>query len=163
MARDPRLRLSRSWTTRPRRPTESDADYNFVDRAAFLAHLERGGFLEWNELATSGHLYGTPLSEAEDPDHDVLLVIEVNGAEQVLAKVPDALMILVQPPSDDALRDRMRKRGDDPAEIEARVALGRQEVEKGRRLTPNVVVNDDLARCTDEVARILERHRSSSS
>ena len=124
--------------------------------------MAAGGFLEWAELPTSGHLYGTPRTEAEGPD-DVILVIEVQGAAQVLDRVPGALMVFIAAPDEESLRERMQARGDDPTEVEARIELGRRETETGRALAAAVVVNDDLARSVDEVARILQRHRSSAS
>lgn len=154
LARDPVLVLSRSWTTRPRRPSETDASYNFVDRATFLAHVEEHGFLEWAEYL--GNLYGTPVP---DPDKDVVLVIEVQGAQQVLERVPDAVMILVLPPSRDAQAARLRARGDSEEWVERRLTSGLEEEAVGRRLAHHVVVNDDLDRAVDEVAAILARHR----
>ena len=159
LASDPRLVLSRSWTTRVPRPNETDASYNFVDRDAFLANVERGGFLEWAEYL--GNLYGTPLPESR-PGTDTVLVIEVQGAQQVLAKVPDAVMIFVVPPSRDAQAARLRARGDSEDQVRQRLASGVEEEAMGRRLAQYVVVNDDLERAVAEVAGILASHRKRS-
>jgi guanylate kinase len=152
------LWLSRSWTTRPRRPGERPDAYTFVDRAAFEANRDKGGFVEWDEHL--GHLYGTPRVDTPQ-DKDLILEIDVNGAEQIRDKHPDALVILVVPPSRQALKERLIQRGDDPESVEARLSRADMEVEKGRPLADHVVVNDDLGRATEEVAGILERHRTS--
>ena len=157
LERDPSLWLSRSWTTRAQRPGEPDGAYTFVDRATFQRHVDEGGFLEWTEYL--GQLYGTPTITAP-PGKDAVLVIEVDGASQVLAKHPDALAILIVPPSPEVQADRLRARGDSKERIEQRVAQGRLEQDIGRRLARYVVVNDDLNRAVEEVAGILERHRS---
>jgi guanylate kinase len=156
LERDPKLCLSRSWTTRARRPGEAEDAYTFVERAAFERHVKEGGFLEWTEYL--GHLYGTPVITAP-PGKDAVLVIEVDGASQVLAKRPDALVILVVPPSPEVQAARLRARGDSEDRIRQRVAHGVQEEEIGRRLAGHVVVNDDLSRAVEEVAGILDGHR----
>jgi guanylate kinase len=153
------LWLSRSWTTRPPRPGEAPDAYVFVDRDAFLRHAEAGGFLEYAQgTAGDDNLYGTPMPHPP-PGRDVLLEIDVQGAEQVLARDPDALVILVVPPSRDAQEARLRARGDDDAHIRRRLAMSAHEEEVGRRLASAVVVNDDLERAVDEVAAIVERRR----
>lgn len=151
--------LSRSWTTRPPRPGEAPDAYVFVDREAFLRHAEAGGFLEYAQgTAGDDNLYGTPMPHPP-PGRDVLLEIDVQGAEQVLARDPDALVILVVPPSRDAQEARLRARGDDDAHIRRRLGMSAHEEEVGRRLASAVVVNDDLERAVDEVAAIVERRR----
>jgi guanylate kinase len=157
LERDPTLWLSRSWTTRPRRSDEEEDAYTFVDRPTFQARIDVGGFVEWTEYL--GHLYGTPVAEPL-AGKDTVLVIEVDGASQVLSQDPDALMILVVPPSPDIQAARLRARGDPEDRVETRVEHGRQEEELGRRLAHYVVVNDDLNRAVEEVAGILQRHRS---
>jgi guanylate kinase len=154
---DPSLWLSRSWTTRARRPGEAEDAYTFVDRATFQHRVEEGGFLEWTEYL--GHLYGTPVIVAP-PGKDAVLVIEVDGASQVLAKHPDALAILIVPPSPEEQADRLRARGDSEERIQERVAHGVLEQDIGRQLANYVVVNDELSRAVEEVAGILARHRS---
>jgi guanylate kinase len=156
---DPRLWLSRSWTTRPRRPHEAEDAYVFVDRETFVDAMERGGFLETNEFAANGHLYGTPWPHPPDAALDVVLEIDLNGARQVKARLPDAVAILVEPPSRDELEQRLRGRGDAPDQVARRLALADVEVAEGRGLADHVVVNDDLDGAVAEVARILDAHR----
>jgi guanylate kinase len=157
LERDPSLWLSRSWTSRGRREGEAEDAYTFVDRAAFEANAARGGFLEYTEYL--GHLYGTPVISAP-PGKDAVLVIEVDGASQVLAKHPDALLILVVPPSQEVQADRLRARGEAEDRIRERVEHGREEERIGRALAHHVVVNDDLGRAVEEVAGILDGQRS---
>lgn len=148
--------LSRSWTTRPPRPGESPEAYTFVDDARFDAALADGQFLEWAEFL--GHRYGTP-QPAPPPGTDLLLEIELQGARQVLQRHPDALLILLVPPSPDVQAERLRARGDSAQEAARRIEKGLLEEQEGRALTPYVVVNDDLDRAVAEVAGILDRHR----
>ncbi len=156
---DPQLRLSRSWTTRPRRPGEEEDAYTFVDGPTFEAQLARGGFLEFDEFL--GNLYGTPVPDTlDDPDHDLLLEINVQGAEQVRRQQPDALVVLLVPPSREVQEGRLRARGDDDAHVAQRLAIAEAEEVKGRALADAVVVNDDLDRAVAEVAGILASRRS---
>ncbi|HEX2193021.1 MAG TPA: guanylate kinase [Acidimicrobiales bacterium] len=155
--RVPKLWLSRSWTTRPRRASDAPDAYRFVDRATFESRADAGGFIEWAEVF--GNLYGTPVPEAP-PGHDVLLEIDVQGAEQVRARTPDAVVILLLAPSRAAQEERLRGRGDDDATVSRRLAEAEREEVKGRELADHVVVNDDLTRATGEVAAIVEAHRT---
>jgi len=154
--RDRGLWLSRSWTTRPRRPGESDDSYTFVDRARFETKRAENGFLEWAEFL--GHLYGTPVPDLP-PGKDLVLEIDLQGARQVKDLHPDALIILLLPPSAEVQAERLRRRGDDDAEIARRLAKGAEEEQVGRELTPFVVVNDEVDRAVSQVAGILDLHR----
>ncbi len=156
---DDRLWLSRSWTTRARRPGEPADAYVFVDRQAFLAKEREGGFLETNRFAANDQFYGTPWPE-EPPGKDVLLEIDLNGAIQVRQRAADALLVLVVPPDRDELERRLRGRGDSDDHVARRLALADVEMEQGRQLADHVVVNDDLDRAAREVAGILGHHRS---
>ena len=156
VAGDRHLWPSRSWTTRAQRPGEPDDAYTFVDRDSFEAEIARGGFLEYAEYL--GQLYGTPRPDPP-PGCDVVLVIEVQGARQVLERVPGAVMILIVPPSRDQQRERLEARGDTPEHVQRRLAKAEEEEAEGRRLAHHVVVNDDLHRAVGEVAGILERYR----
>ncbi|GAC1312179.1 MAG: guanylate kinase [Acidimicrobiales bacterium] len=157
IARDPRLWLSRSWTTRARRPSEAEDAYRFVDRATFEAAIAAGGFLEWAEVVP-GQLSGTPVPQPP-PGRDLVLEINLDGARQIRDVRPDAVVILIVAPSIDAQVERMQRRGDTPDQIARRVELGRREEAIGRRLAHHVVVNDDLERAVDEVAGIVAAHR----
>lgn len=157
LEREPGLQLSRSWTTRAQRPGEPDDAYCFVDREAFEKRVEGGGFLEWVEYL--GNLYGTPLPEGDD-HADRVLVIDVEGAAKVLERCPDAVMVLVVPPSAEVLAERMRARGDDEQHVAERVARAIEEEEAGRSLAHHVLTNDDLDRAVDEMAGILRRSRT---
>ena len=156
---DERLWLSRSWTTRPRRPGEPADAYVFVDTDTFLAHQHDGGFLETNRFAANDHLYGTPWPEAPE-GKDVLLEIDLNGARQVREGSPDSLLLLVVPPDRDELERRLRGRGDSEQDVARRLALAELEIDQGRRVADHVVINDDLDRAAREVAGILEDYRS---
>jgi guanylate kinase len=155
---DPRLWLSRSWTTRPRRPGEPEDAYTFVDRPTFLARAEQGGFEEWTEFAGNGQLYGTPTVDPP-PGQDSLFEIERPGARQVKARHPDALLILVVAPSLEAQEARLRARGDNEEDIKRRLEVGQEEEKLGRQIADEVVVNDDVERAAREVAGILQRYR----
>ena len=154
---DDRLWLSKSWTTRPVRATEDGSEYHFVDRSTFELAVAEDVFLEWAEF--HGHLYGTP--RPQSGDRDVLLEIEVQGAEQVLAHDPSAVVILVIAPSMEQLEDRLRGRGDDETHVQKRLASARDELAKGRAIATRVVLNDDVDRATGEILSILEELRPS--
>lgn len=155
---DPRLRLSRSWTTRPRRPGEPEDAYVFVDAATFESHLARGGFLEHDEFL--GNLYGTPMPDTlADPRFDLVLEINVQGAEQVRHHQPRALVVLLVPPSRLVQETRLRARGDDDEHVAQRLAIAEFEESKGRALADAVVVNDVLERAVNEVAGIVATRR----
>ena len=160
MDADPRLWLSRSWTTRARRPGEPEDAYVFVDRATFEAHVATGGFVEWAEFI--GNLYGTPVPDVA-ADRDVLLEIDLQGARQVRELRPDATLILLLPPSPDVQAARLRARGDDEDHVARRLAEGADEERSGRGIADYVVVNATIARATADVASILALRRSGAS
>jgi len=153
---DPHLWLSRSWTTRPRRDTEDGTEYHFVDRATFERAIDEGYFLEWAEF--HGNLYGTPVPSSPDGT-DVLLEIEVHGAEQVIQRHPDAVVFLILAPSLEQLEERLRGRGDHEDHVALRLSSTPQELARGRELASYVVVNDDVGRATAEILSILEELR----
>jgi guanylate kinase len=162
LARDPRLRYSVSYTTRPRRDYEVDGEhYSFVDRAAFRRLLAEGELLE--HATINGHLYGTSgrrLDEARADGHDVIVKIDVHGAEQMRRKRPEAVYIFIKPPSmDELLRRRIERATETPREIAARQRLAEVEMGFADRYD-HVVVNDDAERAVAEIQRIVESQRS---
>ncbi len=158
VARDPRLWLSRSWTTRARRPGESPDAYVFVSRDEFEQRIADGGFLEYTDFL--GNWYGTPIPEATE-DRDLVLEIEVDGAQQVKRLQPDAFLIFVLPPSRAEQERRLHGRGDPGDKVSERLRKAEDEEPIGRALADVVVVNDDLATTIEEMLSIIEAERRS--
>lgn len=163
--RDPRLWLSVSATTRPRRPGEEDGrEYRFLTPAAFDAMDAAGDFLEAFDVYDAR--YGSPRAPIEAhlaKGDDVVLEIDVQGARAVRAHYPDALLVFVAPPSREVQRARLlgRDPGADRAALERRLDVAEAE-ERETGDFDAVVVNDDLSRAVDEVAAIVEARRTSS-
>jgi guanylate kinase len=157
LARAPELGLSVSATTRAPRPGEADGvDYHFLTPDEFEARVNAGEFVEHAEY--SGNRYGTLRSELERRLEDgagVVLEIEVEGARQVRAAMPDAVAVFIAPPSLDALRARLVGRGTDSADqVDARLQTAERELEAQPEFA-HVVVNDRLEEATDELVSIV--------
>jgi guanylate kinase len=156
--REPSLWLSKSWTTRPRRTSETGDEYVFVSRDEFERAANDGAFLEWAEF--HGNLYGSP-RPSRDGSQRVLYEIEVQGAAQILDADPEATVILLVPPSLAALEGRLVGRGDDSTHVAKRLDSTPYELDVGRSLAHHVVVNDDVDRAVDEILSILgQPHRA---
>ena len=158
----PDLVRSRSYTSRPPRPGEQDGvDYNFVDEGRFAAMVEAGGFLEWAEVF--GHRYGTGAEDTERhrrAGRDVVLVIDVQGAQQVRERGVDAVSIFVLPPSYGALEQRLgRRAAADRTRLRGRLEAARREVAASSRYDYRVV-NDDIERCVAQLRSIVVAERS---
>ena len=156
------LVLSVSVTTRGPRPGEVDGvDYFFITDEAFDRLIEEGALLEWAEIV--GHRSGTPAAFVEEnlaAGRDVVLEIDVKGATQIRAQVPEAVQVFLVPPSFDELERRLRGRGtEDEERVARRLDTARWELQQEGWFDERVV-NDDLDRATDEVAAIIERSRT---
>ena len=150
--------FSVSATTRPARPGETQGvDYDFVTTEEFEEMIARDALLEW--AIYDGNHYGTPsdLVEAETAaGRDVLLDIEIEGARQVRAQRPDALMIFVSPPSTEVLWQRLRSRGDTSSrDIASRLKIAESQLEEAPRLFDHIVVNEDLEHAIDDVTDLI--------
>ncbi len=154
---DPRLWLSRSWTTRNPRPGESATAYEFVDRDRFEQHIGDGGFLEWADFL--GNLYGTPVPDPP-AGRDVVLEIEVQGARQVLEALPEALFVFIDAPSRAVQAERLRGRGEQEARLLERLGEADRELAAAADLGAVQLVNDSLDEAVDELARLISEARA---
>jgi guanylate kinase len=159
----PDLALSRSYTSRTARPGEQDGvDYHFVTRDRFEAMIEAEEFLEYADVF--GNLYGTCGSETErllTIGHDLLLVIDVQGARQVRERGLALVSIFVLPPSYDVLERRLRGRSkDSDAAIRRRLEVAGAEVSSFHDYD-YLIVNDEIDTAVDALRAIIlaERHR----
>jgi guanylate kinase len=157
------LVFSVSFTTRKPRQGETDGkDYHFVDHATFQSMIAADRFLEWAQV--HDNFYGTANDEVFprlDKGLDVVLDIDVQGAERVLARHPQAHGIFVMPPSYEDLEERLHRRGlDDEQVIARRLAVARREMQRYDRYH-YVIVNDDAQRAGEALAGIIleKRHR----
>lgn len=155
---DPKLRYSISATTRPPRPGETN--YTFVTRDEFIKLVEEGAFLEHAEYA--GNLYGTlrdRVTQARDAGHDIILKIDVQGAAQVRAKVPDGIFIFIAPPSMEELERRQTMRDSETKEDRvARRRIAEQEMAYAKHFD-HIVVNVDVERAAVEILSLIREAR----
>lgn len=155
-----RLTYSISMTTRKPRQGERDGvDYIFTTREKFEEAIAEGELLEWAEFV--GNYYGTPLTQVEklrEEGKNVLLEIEVQGADQVRKKCPDALSIFIIPPSMEELEKRIRSRRSEPEEIvQQRLAKAENEM----KMVSNykyIVCNEDPQLAAELISSIIKRH-----
>jgi guanylate kinase len=157
MERVPRLELSVSATTRAPRPGEQDGvDYHFLSSVEFERRVQAGEFVEHADYAA--RRYGTLRSELEQrvaAGTPVVLEIEVQGARQVRAAMPEAVQVFIAPPSLPALRTRLVGRGTDGSEeVERRLAVAEHELQ-AREEFAHVVVNDRLEDALAELVAIV--------
>jgi guanylate kinase len=159
------IEFSVSWTTRPPRGSEQNGrEYNFTTREEFERMIAAGVFLEHAEVF--GHYYGTSrksLEEARLAGHDLLLDIDVQGAAQVRASMPEAVCIFVMPPNPRVLRTRLRNRSRAEGvvkeeEVYRRLNEARKEIENYREYG-YILVNDMLDRAVAQLEAIVLAER----
>ena len=151
------LYFSVSATTRSPRPGEVDGvDYHFLSRERFEEWIDRNAFLEHAEFV--GNLYGTPkkyVDEAMDSGKDVILDIEVQGAEQVHRQRPDVVRIFIAPPSWEELERRLVGRGtEEPEKVRRRLERSREDILLARYYD-YLVINSDLDQAVEEIQAII--------
>ncbi len=149
--------LSISCTTRPPRRGETEGvSYFFISREKFLSMIEEGGFLEYNNHFEN--YYGTPKDfvEKQLQTKNVILEIEVNGALSAKKSHPQALLIMVLPPSFEELKARLIGRGtESPDKVEKRLARFEYELSQKDKYD-YAVINDDLDRAVNEIEEIIK-------
>jgi guanylate kinase len=157
----PDLGYSVSFTTRaPRFGEEEGRHYHFVSKERFEEKIRTGSFLEYAEVHS--HYYGTSLDQTErmiSEGKDVILEIDVQGANSVLRKKPDALSIFILPPSFEVLKARLIARGtEDPAGLELRLKNARSEVMEYTKFD-YVIINDEIFSAARKLAAIIVAER----
>lgn len=156
-ARHPRVWLSVSVTTRAPRPGETDGvEYSFIDQAEFDRMVAAGELLEFD--THMGASYGTPRRPVERElarGNPVLLEIDLFGARQVRAQMPEAQLVFLAPPSFDELARRLVGRGtEDDAKVRDRLDRARIEMAAEDEFDV-VVVNDDLEAAADRLVALM--------
>ena len=158
----PGVSYSVSYTTRAPRGGEQDGrEYFFVSTAVFEDMIRRAEFLEWADVY--GYLYGTSRAQVEREraaEHDIILEIDVQGAESIRQLVDDAVTVFILPPSFHLLRKRLVARGtDSPADLERRLRGAPGEVEQYKYFQ-YVILNDDINRASAQLASVIDAERA---
>lgn len=157
---DPRLWLSRSWTTRAPRPGESLDSYTFVTEEQFEAHARADGFLEWVEFLE--YRQGTPMPEPPE-GQDIVFEIDVHGGMAIAEHFADPLLLFVDTPSRDEQRRRLEGRGDPPEKVIARIERGDLERSLAAEHGYTTVINDDLDDTVAKIAALIETARNAAA
>lgn len=158
----PGVSYSVSYTTRPPRAGEQNGrEYLFVSTAAFEEMIQRGEFLEWANVY--GYLYGTNQKQVEHEraaGRDIILEIDVQGADNVRRLIADAVTVFILPPSFELLQNRLVARGtDSPEALKKRLRGAPAEVEQYRNFQ-YVILNDDINRASAQLAAVIYAERA---
>lgn len=158
------LKFSVSCTTRPIRKDETNGvDYIFIRENEFQDMVKCGKFAEWAEV--HGNLYGTPVKNINDANKDgidVLLDIDVQGAEQLKEKFPEAVFIFVVPPSIEVLQKRLLKRNSEKRnDIDLRLNKVKYEIAKSKGYD-YIIINDDMKKAAKTIESIILFEKRSS-
>jgi len=162
---DPRVRFSVSHTTRPPRAGERDGvEYHFVGNAEFQKLVREGAFLE--HAVYQENCYGTSREAVEGPTlagYDLILEVEIQGAEQLQVVLPDAVRVFIEPPSYEALEVRLRQRQTETDErMRSRLARAREEMAYALQCQHRIV-NESVDKAVDELLRIIRAARDRRS
>lgn len=158
LASDPRVSFSVSFTTRaPREGETNGIHYHFVDETTFRNMIDEDRFFEWQSV--HGHMYGTPkqgIVNQLEKGYDMFLDIDVKGALNVRKECPRAVLVFVEPPSVEALRERLFRRGE--REITTRMRIVGEEMEK-KSFFDYTITNEDLDRAYRAFQKIVQQER----
>lgn len=150
------IQFSVSATTRaPREGEIEGVSYYFVTHETFRQMIDNNEFVEYDDHMKN--YYGTPRAQLEEKllSGDVFLDIEPNGAFNVRAQCPDAVLIFIAPPSFEELERRLRSRGDTPEDqIDVRLARAKWEMEQSAKYD-YIVINDQVETCADKILQII--------
>lgn len=157
----PNLNFSISYTTRsPRGQEQNGKQYHFVSREQFEQMIRADEFLEHANVF--GNYYGTArrfLTQSQEEGHDLLLDIDVQGAEQIKRKLPDAASIFILPPNRSTLEKRLRERGEDAEQvIQRRLVTASREIENYNKYN-YILINDVLEDSIESLQSIVLSER----
>ena len=157
----PEIKLSISSITRPMRTGEVEGEkYHFISKEEFEERLKNDEFLEHNEYVNN--YYGTPkqpVFDAIENGEDIILEIDVNGADVVRSKMKEAISIFIMPPSYCELKNRLTSRGTDSQEvIDQRLSAALSEIERAAEYD-YIVTNDIVDRAVDDILHIILANR----
>ena len=163
LASDELLRFSVSFTSRkPREGEREGVDYYFVSREKFEEKIQRKEFLEW--AIVHGHMYGTcrdATNELLVQGFDVLMDIDVQGADGVKREMPSSVRVFIMPPSKDVMMRRLRERGtEDEEQLERRISIASTEMKRWRDYD-YALVNDNLDEAVEQLRAIITAERMS--
>jgi guanylate kinase len=155
------LAYSVSYTTRAPRPGEIEGvHYFFIDEDTFKKMVSEGKFLEWAKV--HGHYYGTmkdTVLEALEKGVDVLLEIDIQGAEQVKRQMPEAITVFIQPPTFEELVRRLTERGTEgPEDLALRIKNAEREIQCADRFEYRII-NDTVDRAAEDFINIIKKYR----
>lgn len=153
----PEIAFSISSTSRDIRPGEVEGGkYHYISKAEFESLIENDMLLEYNCFCDN--YYGSPKApvlEAVEKGQDIILEVDVNGAANVRAAMPEAISIFIMPPSFEVLRDRLIKRNtDSPEKIASRLKTALCEIERADEFD-YIIINDDLDTAVEECLSVI--------
>ncbi len=162
LEKNPDIKISVSATTRPPREGETNGvNYFFISKENFITSVQNNEFLEWAEF--SGNYYGTKKSFVEKTlqnGFDLILEIDVQGANQVKTKMPDSITVFIMPPSLETLENRLRGRHtEDEETIQKRLHEASREIEAGKKFDYQVI-NDNIETALNELQNIFISERN---
>ncbi|MBO5908969.1 MAG: guanylate kinase [Clostridia bacterium] len=157
----PEIKFSISSITRAMRPGEVEGEkYNFISREAFEEMLKRDMMLEHNVFV--GNYYGTPRGPVDsvlENGGEIIIEVDVNGAENIRKKLSETVSIFIMPPSFEVLKNRLSARGTESAEnVEKRMNEALSEIARADEYD-YIVVNDELDKAVDDVITIIKNLR----